>query len=62
MWQNTWDETPLNKLYKIAAIVNELRTHHVNTRRDQSVFNRCRIGHSRRVFTKGRAASRMHPM
>ena len=43
----TLDESPLNKLYKIAPIVNEPRTHHLNTRRDQSVFNRCRIGHSR---------------
>ena len=28
-------------------IVNEPCTHHLSTRRDQSVFNRCRIGHSR---------------
>ena len=47
MWQATWDESPLNKLHEIAPIVNEPRTHHLSTRRDQSVFNRCRIGHSR---------------
>ena len=47
MWQNTWDESTLNKLHEIAPIVNEPRTHHLTTRRDQSVFNRCRIGHSR---------------
>ena len=47
MWQNTWDESPLNKLHEIAPIVNQPRTHHLSTRRDQSVFNRCRIGHSR---------------
>ena len=47
MWQTTWDESPLNKLHEIAPIVNEPRTHHLSTRRDQSVFNRCRIGHSR---------------
>ena len=34
-------------LYEITPIVNEPRTHHLSTRRDQSVFNRCRIGHSR---------------
>ena len=39
--------TPLNKLHEITPIVNEPRTHHLSTRRDQSVFNRCRIGHSR---------------
>ena len=47
MWQATWDESPLNKLHEIAPIINEPRTHHLSTRRDQSVFNRCRIGHSR---------------
>ena len=47
IWQSTWDESPLNKLHEIAPIVNEPRTHHLSTRRDQSVFNRCRIGHSR---------------
>ena len=47
MWQATWDESPLNKLHQITPIVNEPRTHHLSTRRDQSVFNRCRIGHSR---------------
>ena len=47
MWQATWDESPLNKLHEIAPIFNEPRTHHLSTRRDQSVFNRCRIGHSR---------------
>ena len=31
----------------LLIIVNEPRTHHLSTRRDQSVFNRCRIGHSR---------------
>ena len=46
MWQATWDESPLNKLHEIAPIVNEPCTHHLSTRRDQSVFNRCRIGHS----------------
>ena len=44
--QNIGYETPLDKLYEIAPIVNEPRTHHVKTRRDQSVFKRCRIGHS----------------
>ena len=47
MWQNTWDESPLNKLHEIAPIVNEPRTHHLSTRRDQSIFIRCRMGHSR---------------
>ena len=47
IWQSTWDESPLTKLHEIAPIVNEPRTHHLSTRRDQSVFNRCRIGHSR---------------
>ena len=47
MWQATWDKSPLTKLHEIAPIVNEPRTHHLSTRRDQSVFNRCRIGHSR---------------
>ena len=47
MWQNTWGESALNKLHKIAPIINEPRTHHLSTHRDQSVFNRCRIGHSR---------------
>ena len=47
MWQSTWDESPLNKLHEITPIVNEPCTHHLSTRRDQSVFNRCRIGHSR---------------
>ena len=46
MLQSTWDESPLNKLHEIAPIVNEPRTH-LSTRRGQSVFNRCRIGHSR---------------
>ena len=46
MWLNTWDESPLNKLHKITPIINEPCTHHVNNRRDQYVFNRCRIGHS----------------
>ena len=27
IWQNTWDETPLNNLHEIAPIVNELSTH-----------------------------------
>ena len=49
MWLNTWDESPLNKLHKIIPIGNEPHTHHVNNRRDQSVYNRCRIGHSRRT-------------
>ena len=65
MWQNTWDESPLNKLYEIAPVVNEPCTHHLNTRRDQSVFNRCRIGHSRlthEFLLKGEPPpSRMHP-
>ena len=47
MWLNTWDVSPLNKLHKITPIVNEPRSHHVNNSRDQSVYNRCRIGHSR---------------
>ena len=47
IWQSTWDESPLTKLHEIAPIVNEPLTHHLSTRRDQSVFNRCRIGHSR---------------
>ena len=46
MWQNTWDESPLNKLHEITPIVNEPRTHHLSTRKDQSIFNKCRIGHS----------------
>ena len=37
MWQSTWDESPLNKLLEITPIVNEPRTHHLSTRRDQSV-------------------------
>ena len=41
--QNTWDATPLNKLHEIAPIFNEPRTHNLNNRRDQSVFNKCRI-------------------
>ena len=47
IWQSTWDESPLNKLHEITPIVSEPCTHHLSTRRDQSVFNRCRIGHSR---------------
>ena len=47
MSQNMWDESPLNKLHEIAPIVNEPRTHHLSTHRDQSVFNTCQIGHSR---------------
>ena len=47
IWQSTWDESPLNKLHEITPIVNEPCTHHLSTRRDQSVVNRCRIGHSR---------------
>ena len=47
IWQSTWDESPLNKLHEITPIVNEPCTHHLSTRRDQPVFNRCRIGHSR---------------
>ena len=43
----TRGETPLNKLHEIAPLVNEPRTHHLKNRRDQFVFNRCRIGHSR---------------
>ena len=46
MWQNTWDESPLNKLHEIAPIVNEPRTHHLCTRRDQCIFKSCQIGHS----------------
>ena len=38
--------TPLDKLHEIAPIVNKPYTHHLNNCRDQSVFNRCRIGHS----------------
>ena len=33
-------------LYQISLYA---RTHHLSTRRDQSVFNRCRIGHSRQT-------------
>ena len=47
IWQSTWDESPLKKLNEITPIVGEPCTHHLSTRRDQSVFNRCRIGHSR---------------
>ena len=47
IWQSTWDESPLNKLHEITPIVTEPCTHHLSTHRDQSVFNRCRIGHSR---------------
>ena len=59
MWKSTWDESPLKKLNEITPIVGEPCTHHLSTRhslthsltlstrRDQSVFNRCRIGHSR---------------
>ena len=64
MWQNTWDESPLNKLHEILPIVNEPRTHHLSSRRDQSVFNRCRIGHSRlthEFLLKGEPPP-MHPM
>ena len=38
---------PLCLHSEITPIVNEPCTHHLSTRRDQSVFNRCRIGHSR---------------
>ena len=47
MWQKTWDESPLNK---ITPIVSQPRIHHLSNRRDQSVFNRCQIGHSRLTY------------
>ena len=37
----------LPRMPTIAPIVNEPCTHHLSTRRNQSIFNRCRIGHSR---------------
>ena len=40
LWQNTWDESPLNKLHEIAPITNEPCTYHLSTHRDQSIFNR----------------------
>ena len=46
MRQNTWDKSPLNKLRKITPIVSQPHTHHLSNRGDQSIFNRCRIGHS----------------
>ena len=49
MWQATWDGSLHNKLHEITPThsVGTPSTHHLSTRRDQSVFNRCRIGHSR---------------
>ena len=43
MWQNTWDESPLNKLHEIAPIDNEPYTHHLSTCRDPSVFNESKV-------------------
>ena len=47
IWQSTWDEIPHNKLHEIAPTVDAPCTFHLSNRRDQSVFNRCRIRHSR---------------
>ena len=46
-WQTLWDETPFNKLKEIEPIVNHHRLVPKLSRREEIVFARLRIGHTR---------------
>ena len=46
-WQNEWNECPNNKLYSISPSIAEPYSSGLQSRRDQVVITRCRIGHSR---------------
>ena len=45
-WQAIWDEHPDNKLYQIQPIVGTKRYQFFNTRREEKVYSRAKIGHT----------------
>ena len=47
IWQQDWDAEQRNKLHSITPTVDGFKHPFFKKRRDDIVFNRCRIGHSR---------------
>ena len=46
LWQNEWDNYPLNKLHKISPKINEFLKSFPSNRREETVLSRLHIGHS----------------
>ena len=47
LWQKDWVEKPGRKLFEFCKTVNEGNSHVLTNRRDQTVYTRCCIGHTR---------------
>ena len=47
VWQKHWEEHPGRKLFSFCKSINGTSRHGLAIRKDQIVFTRCRIGHSR---------------
>ena len=45
--EQLWDENPHNKLFQIQPILKERKLDPNYTRREETIFNRLRIGHTR---------------
>ena len=46
-WQDSWDSTPINKLFSIKPVLGKNKPHTLLCRRDETLTTRLRIGHSR---------------
>ena len=46
-WQDSWDSTPTNKLFSIKPVLGKNKPRTSLCRRDERVFTRLRISHSR---------------
>ena len=46
-WQQLWDENAQNKLCQIAPLLKERKREASNTRREETILSRLRIGHTR---------------
>ena len=46
-WQQLWDENTQNKLYQIEPLLKERKREAINTRREETILSRLRIGHTR---------------
>ena len=46
-WQQLWDENTQNKLYQIEPLLKERKCEASNTRREETILSRLRIGHTR---------------
>ena len=46
-WQQLWDENAQNKLRQIAPLLKERKREASNTRKEETILSRLRIGHTR---------------